>query len=304
MLSTRSFTRALFFSLCLVVLTPLTHAADGWPEGNELAENSTSPNGRYGVLLPSRLVADALEDDDIKNTLVDLKSHRRLGVIRGAHYFPGQNHFGLTAKWAPDSSWCVVTYEARYGFGAITAVEPQGTTCKQVDLGQHIQKSLDAIIARQAGNKDSGGYGMAHFKPGTGREILVRATAYTNPKSFEDQPTYCSLFLGTFDLATGKWTRSEARKIVSGENDALETAFMDSLEDGITFNNEQNRLEWYDDRLNEVYTAVRLVLPPERFAQVKKEQIAWLKQLEAQKTVDKKCQFIGTRIKELRALVW
>ncbi len=295
--------RALLCSLLPVALALSVHAAE-WPEGQDIAEGTTSPNGRYGVLLPSRLEADALDDDAIKNTLVDIKTHRRLAVVRGAHYFPGQNHRDLRAAWAPDSSWCVVTYEGRYGFDVITLVDLQGGTPRQIDFGQHIQKALDGIIAKQAGSKDAGGYGIAHFRAGAGREILVRATAYTNPKAFDDQPTYCALFLGTFDLVTGKWTRSDARKIVSGQNDALETAFMNGLDEGITFNEEKDRLSWFDDRLNEVYSAVRIVLPAERFAAVKKEQVAWLKQLEMQDSVEKKCKLIGARIKELRALVW
>jgi hypothetical protein len=303
MLSCRLLSHALLRCLFPLAFALSTHAAD-WPEGQSIADGTTSPSKRYGILLPSRLEADALDDEAIKNTLVDLKTHKRLAVIRGAHYFPGQNHRDLHTAWATDSSWCVVTYESRYGFGTITAVDLQGGAFKQTDVGQHIQKALDSIIAKQAGSKDAGGYGIAHFKPGAGREILVRATAYTNPKAFDDQPTYCALFLGTFDLGTGKWTRSDARKIVSGENDALETAFTDGLDEGTTFNSDKDRLSWFDDRLNEVYTAVRLVLPADRFAQLKKEQIAWLKQLDAREDLDAKCKFIGARIQQLRALVW
>src|SRR4051812_41972655 len=106
MLSTRAFCLAIWCSFsCAVALPEVGAAEGGWPEGYEVAENSQSPNGRYGVLLPSRTVADAIDDDKIANKLVDLKTHRHLCVIRGAHYFPGQNHFGLTVKWAPDSSW-------------------------------------------------------------------------------------------------------------------------------------------------------------------------------------------------------
>jgi hypothetical protein len=292
--------------LCLlqiaVCLPSACAAVAGWPEGYVIAEHSESPDGRYGVLLPTREAAEAMEDDKIPNTLVDLQTHRSLGIIRNAHYSPGQNHSGLHVEWAPDSSWCAVTLEARFGFDTITLLEPKGATCTQTELGKHIQKALNSAIAAQAHAKSFGGYGSAWFRPGPGRTVLVRATAFTNPKTLEDVPIYWARFAGTFDCATGKWTASEARK--TDDLDALNTAYSDTLEEGTTFNDEDSRLKWHDARLNEVYAAVRSVLPAERFAAVKKEQIAWLKQLEAADTPAKKCELIAARIKELRKLVW
>ncbi len=303
MFPARLFTSAV--SLCCIIAAslPMTRAAEaGWPEGYEIAENSESPDGHYGVLLPSRETAEKLEDTAIPNILVNLKTHRRLGVISAAEYFPGKNHAGLTVVWAPDSSWCVVTYHGRYGFDTVTLIEPKGATCKQTDLGQHIQKALNSAIAAQARDKTAGGFGSAYFRSGPGRTVLVRATAYTNPKAFDDVPTYHARFAGTFDLATRKWTASEAHK--AADIDALDAAYSSKPEENITFTDEDSRLEWHDARLNEVYAGVRAVLPAERFAAVKKEQIAWLKQLEATDTPAKKCDLIAARIKELRKFVW
>lgn len=310
MLPTRSSQLAvLLLSLFATAGLSAGHAAgDGWPEGYEIAEKSESPDGHYGVLLPSRLVADALDDEKIVNILVNLKTHARLCVIRGAHYFPGKNHWGLTVAWAADSSWCAVTYGARYGFDTITLVEPHGGKCTQNDLGGHIQKALNAVIEQQAHAKDAGGEASAFFRSGPGRQVVVRGTAQTNPKSLEGQPTYCAMFEGTFDLTTGKWTRSEARKVTSEEMDGLDTVFgsysQTPEEEGITFVTEEDRLKYYDDRLNGVYRAIRVLLPAERFTAVKKEQIAWLKQLESKPSAAAKCEFMAARIKELQALVW
>ena len=292
--------------LCLLqtaVRLPLAGAAEkDWPEGYEIAEHSESPDGRYGVLLPTREKGETFDDTEVPNTLVNLKTHQRLGVIRAAHYFHGLNHSGLNVAWAPDSSWCAVIWEGRFGFDTITLIEPKGTTCTQTEIGRHIQKALDGAIAAQAHEKNASGYGSAYFRPGPGRTVIVRATALTNPKSFENVPTYHARFHGTFDRAAGKWTASEARK--ADDIDALSTAYSDSITEGVIFNDESSRLQWYDDRLNEVYAAVRSILPAERFAAVKKEQIAWLKQLEAADTPAKKCDIIAARIKELRKLVW
>ena len=103
-------------------------------------------------------------------------------------------------------------------------------------------------------------------------------------------------------IANAASATTDARKIEGWEN--LETAYSDYLDENTTFSTEADRLAWFDARLNEVYAAVRTVLPAERFAAVKKEQIAWLKGLEATDGIAKKCERIAARIKELRALAW
>ena len=261
-----------------------------WPEGYVIAEKSESPDGRYGVLIPTKDSALYEDEDKIENTLVNLKTHRRLCVISGAHYFPGKNHYGLAAAWADDSNWCAVTYDGRYGFENITLVEPKGSTCTQTDIGKHILKSLSDCP------------GIAYFRSGPGRTILVRAIAYSDPKGMNPNHTDDPFFQGTFDLATRKWTRSESRRLPN--IDAMRRACADTLDEHITFSSDEDRLQSYDELLNDVYSAVRMVLPPERFASVKKEQIAWLKKLESSDYAAKKCEFMAARIQELRRLVW
>lgn len=304
MLLSRNSTAAFFSWLILILANlPASFGAEPkWPEGYDIAEGSESPDGRFGVLIPSLEVADKLDDEKIPNTLVELKTHRRIGVIRRAHYFHHQNHSGLGVEWAADSSWCAVTYEGRYGFDQITLAEIKGAACAQTDVGTHIKKALDAAITKQARSASASGDANAHFRPAPGRKILVRAISRTNPKQFDDQPTYCALFQGTFDLASGKWTRSEARKIANPDD--FDSAYSDTLEENATFATEENRLSWYDERLNEVYRAARTVLPAARFAEVKKEQVAWLKRLDAAGSIKKKCELMAARIRELRLLVW
>jgi predicted nucleotidyltransferase len=53
-----------------------------------------------------------------------------------------------------------------------------------------------------------------------------------------------------------------------------------------------------------IYQAVRFVLPTERFAIVKQEQIAWLKKADAASSLKEKCELIEARIKVLRDLLW
>lgn len=290
--------RAAVFVSIIVQMALCGAAETGWPEGYAIRAGSLSPDGRYGVLLPDRETAADQEEDEVVNTLVNLRSHRRLADIRGAHYFPGRNHRGLEVVWAPDSSWCVVTYEDRYGFGNITAIRIRNGECTQTDIGRHIQKALETSVDPRAGDV----YGSAHFHPAPGGKILVLATGYTNPKGFDDVLSCCSMFEGTFDTGDGKWMRSKSREI--DDNTDLESACSEDLGEGITFNRQEDRLEWYDARLNEAYRALRTILPADRFSALKKEQIAWLKQLEAAGSNEEKCNLIVARIKELRQLVW
>lgn len=292
---------ALIFSLAILFGTAHCGGA-GWPEGFSVAGNSISPDGRFGVLLPSREKVEDVEEDMIQNFLVEIPTHRKLAVIRGAHDFPGENHRDLHVAWAEDSSWAVVTFDGRYGFENITAVDMRDSGCRQTDIGQHIQKMLNTAISRQSGNPEASCHGTAHFRSGAGREILVRATALTNPKCYLTDEQLFALFIGTFNPASAKWTRSEAQKIDS--IDDMEAAFSGSLDDGRVFASEENRFLSYDARLNEVYRAVRVVLPPGRFAKVKKDQIAWLKRLDDTGPIGQKIETIGERIKELQKLVW
>src|SRR5205085_2686318 len=122
------------------------------------------------------------------------------------------------------------------------------------------------------------------------------------------------------DLKSQKWTSSSARKIKSAEWDNLQTAYDDSFAEhmivaaddkqvpenftGQVFRSEKDRFDELDKQLNQVYQAVRLVLPPNRFAKVKQEQVAWLKTREAAKSIEEKSKLTENRIKGLQELLW
>jgi uncharacterized protein YecT (DUF1311 family) len=56
--------------------------------------------------------------------------------------------------------------------------------------------------------------------------------------------------------------------------------------------------------MNDVYQAVQAVTPPDRFAKVKQEQIAWLKTRDAAQSVEEKAKLTESRIKALHELLW
>jgi uncharacterized protein YecT (DUF1311 family) len=56
--------------------------------------------------------------------------------------------------------------------------------------------------------------------------------------------------------------------------------------------------------MNDVYQAVRSVLPPDRFAKVKQEQVAWLRTRDAAHSVEEKSKLTDNRIRALQDLLW
>ena len=297
-----SFLAAVVLSLGSGVLhsAPTT---DRWPEGFELDEEANSPDGNYGVLVPTR---DAADDDEekIPNKIVDLKSHRILGTIKGAHYFNGQNHHGLDVTWANDYSWCAVNYLGRFGYESITLIDLKDGAFKQAELGAHIEHALGGEVSRQSKGRETGANGNPAFNDGPGRQVKIRTTGFTNPKQLSDQLTLGALFSGTYDLATQKWLSSSVRAIDPNITEDLDFAFSCAPMDDSNIASAEDKFKWYDDSLNQVYRALRFLLPPERFAKVKKEQIAWLKTLEAAGSNDAKCKLMRERIGQLRELAW
>ncbi|PYJ13103.1 MAG: hypothetical protein DME94_11290, partial [Verrucomicrobia bacterium] len=122
-------------------------AAADWPQNYVVHEHSESPDDRYGVLALSKEAAIEQDQTDGNTTfLANLQTRQLLGEVRGTDYFEGQNHRDLQVVWTPDSSVCVLEYEGRYGFDSVFALELKGEGFRQIDLGEHIQKSLGGLF--------------------------------------------------------------------------------------------------------------------------------------------------------------
>ena len=297
---------ALFFGLSLNVALSETAAAVNWPDGYVVYENTASPDGRYGVLVPTMEAWEQDESLSEANYLADIKNHRVLWKIDKVDYFEHQNHRGLEVFWAPHSSVCVVENDGRYGADSISVLEINDSSFTQTEIGDRIQKSLDGVMKKQAHAPEMAGDVSPYFRFGTDRKVRVRALSQNNPKQFEDIKTYYALFQGTFDVAAKKWTVIDARSISAEQDDALVTAYGDLEQDleHTTFQNEEDKAESLDQNMNKVYRAAQFILPPARFAAVKREQIEWLKKRNAAPSTGEKCKLLETRIKALQELVW
>ncbi len=293
--------------LFALVLTSRTVAAGDWPENYIVHEQSESPDGRYGVIILSKQAAiDRDETEGNTTYLVNLQTRKTLGEVRGTDYFEHQNHRGLEVFWAPQSSVCMVENDGRYGADSISVLEINEASFTQTEIGDRIQKSLDGAMKKQAHDPEMAGDVSPYFRFGTDRKVRVRALSQNNPKQFEDVKTYYALFQGTFDVATKKWTVMDTRSINAEQDDALATAYGDLEQDleHTTFQNEEDKAESLDQTMNKVYRAAQFILPPARFAAVKREQIDWLKKRNAAPSTDEKCKLMEARIKALQELVW
>ena len=114
---------ALSFGLSLNVALSEMAAVVNWPDGYVVYANTASPDGRYGVLVPTMEAWEQDESLGEANYLADIKNHRVLGKIDKVDYFEHQNHRGLEVFWAPQSTVCVVENDGRYGADSISVLE-------------------------------------------------------------------------------------------------------------------------------------------------------------------------------------
>ena len=309
MISTSTRSLVTVFSLALALSS--ANAID-WPPDYTVLANSTSPDGRYGVLVVSR-EAGLNDDRTAKNSvyLANLQTRQTIGEIKGVDYFEGQNHAGLGATWTPDSKACVVQHDARYGWESVFVLKIKDDDFEQIDIGQHIEAVQKRIFD---------GYLSGYYRFMPDAKLKVRALSYTNPKQFAEVKTYNGLFQGTFDLKSGKWTVGDARKVTGDDWDNLQVAYDDSFAKhmivaagdkdvpenftGSIFRSEEEKFDALDKQLNEVYQAVRSILPQNRFAKVKQEQLAWVKTRDGAKSVEEKSKLTESRIKVLQDLLW
>ena len=227
---------------------------------------------------------------------------RLLGKIGGADYFEHQNHRGLKTVWADDSSWCVVQYDERFGFDSIAILEPKDTSFVQVDLTKRIKKALASAIQLTG---DEWGDAMPYYRIDAGK-LLVRVTSTTDPKEMDIQHARYAFFRGTFDVHSKKWLSAGARRLNYEAYANSYTALGDIDEEmaHTTFDKDEDKLQSLDEKMNGVYGFVRTVLPPARFAAIKKEQIEWLKKRDAVSSVGEKSKLVQARIKALQDQLW
>jgi hypothetical protein len=272
-------------------------AATGWPEGYIVAEDSTSPDGRFALLIPG------LESNETTDYLANLQTHQ-LETIAEAGYARGQLHNHLHVVWAPDSSFLVMNIDGGSADDSVFVLQLRETGLVPTEIGKFIQAKLDAEVVKISHHKALGCDCDLFYRPVADRQIHVRALGFSNRRGTEGVPSYDAVFDGTYDLKQKRWKRAESRPL----NDALYTTLFTAISPP-RFSEENyfpddRRAVLLDTQLNLVYEGARFFLPAKRFAQIKGEQIAWLKLRDAAATVHEKCTLLEARIVALQDLLW
>lgn len=289
--------------ILLIAATSRAFAGE-WPKDYIVQENSKSPDGHYAIIIQSREAAEEQDTNESDVYLADVKAHTTLGKIDNVDYFENQNHAGLEAFWAPDSSYCVVENDGRYGAGTISILEIKDSHFAQTEIDERIQNWLDGAMKKQSHDKEMSGDVSPHFRPGNDRRVRVRATSQNNPKQFDDVKTYYALFQGTYDLASKRWTVTDTRSITEDQSGELDIGYNEPAFENTTYDSDEDRAKSLDEQMNWVYQAAKFILPPARFAKVKQEQTEWLKKRDAAPSIKAKCELMEARIKALQEVLW
>jgi len=300
------------------LLKSMAPAAD-LPAGYVIHEGTQSPDGHYGIAVPTKDFGDA----GGTNYLADPVSGKVLGTIHCKNaYFEHEGHISLDTLWAAGSKRCVVIYKDRYGDDSIEIVEPSGGSFTETNISDHIQKALAEVTTAK---KDETGTASSFFRTTADGKLIVHSVYFT-PGSLQDSTTQFAVFEGKFDLDKKAWLTASAHRMkwkgpeagVKGNSEEYEAAQSaldatyglvaedgsDTTVNGAVVTSDKAKAEGLDEVLNVVYRGVRALLPPKQFEAVKKDQIAWLKKLQATKSVAEKCKMLEARIEALKDLLW
>jgi uncharacterized protein YecT (DUF1311 family) len=287
-------------------LPPKTNAAERkWPEGFELLDGSASPNGRYGLLVPKSgddADSDSEENKDT-NYIVDLNAHRVLGEIPEGTYAHLRNR-QTWVVWSKNSQFATASFSYRAGIDTVLAWQFSGSGFKQEMIDGPVRKALEGVTK---GQKHSINRLPIYFytRVSDDGKTVMRAFASTEP--FEEESskdTHASFFQGTYDMKLGRWIGESAR-VVSQENyQTMDAAYDNEDSHGNETTSDDERAKILDDRMNEVYAGLRLLLPAKRFEQIKEEQKTWLVKRDAAGSIKEKNKLVEARIKALDEYLW
>jgi uncharacterized protein YecT (DUF1311 family) len=288
--------RRLLALVAALVFTLSARALD-WPKGYEIADDTDSPDGHYSILAPGR---DAADEEAGNNFLVDPKAHKVLGKIVNASYLPGRSRQGVSANWSDDSRQCVVQFDERDGIYSVAILETKGESLRQYDVSSKMKEVLSTAMYGKKNGKAA--LQMAsNYGPGT--QIRFRALADSDPRRHADSQTV-GYFWGTFDTATGKWVATEARKADAELADCFFAVFNAADDEDYAKYSAENNGDNLERDLNGTYHALKMMLPADKFAALKKEQIEWLKKRDAIPAGEERTKFVIARVNALRALLW
>lgn len=141
-----------------------------------IIEGTKSPDGMFAVVVTA---------DEQENVIVFLPERRQVLKLSGAGiqegsfpYFPGLNHGGLSALWAPNqegSSFGVLFYDAKWESAGVIFVDVDPEFGKQIDITPMLRKAAQEKAGRDLSFSFSpGGLDVPAGEPGIADPIDLR----------------------------------------------------------------------------------------------------------------------------------
>jgi hypothetical protein len=123
-----------------------------------LPKDTISPDGKYGVIFPDRMLGE-MQNDSLHDFVVSLDPSQILAELKSdSPEFEGKSNGGYEIKWAQDSSVALITFEARWGPGEFFVIELRdGRVSRTTDLDSEVHQLLQSEYQKSAkkGSNDS-----------------------------------------------------------------------------------------------------------------------------------------------------
>ena len=220
------------------------------PDGYLIPEQSLSPNGQYGVLVPD--YAHFQQDVNGQNKLMEVKTATAIAPIDGESWFQdpkiGMNHGAAAARWSADGAilaWVVGGKWSPRTFNMLKVSD--GAVSWQVDVLAKVQKEMlrqtrsaapDAYELARKENRGSGSAFPDGFvidvqvpEAGFALPLTVTTTLDSNPKQIEGKTSLRSSLRATID-ETGVMDFS-GFELLSGGSSVPSTSSADGIQEFI-----------------------------------------------------------------------
>ncbi|MFD0895502.1 hypothetical protein KBB96_19795 [Luteolibacter ambystomatis] len=278
-----------------MLLLSATAFAIDWPSGFQLEEETTSPDGRLGILSADGK-AFHRDEDHAKAArlmyLADLKEHRIIKDIAIPGYSEARY---LEVNWDADSSACVLVHRARHSLLGIELVELTRHGARRTDLGGVVSRALDQTYLCCRVD--------CHFRFLTDGRLMVRCLGDDNPRELQDKERTFGLFTGVFDRRKSRWSSSKSGVLDEGQYQTLVEAFEPWTPPG---GSNGDVLHAMEERMRVLGNGLEAVLTRERYRDFQRDQDVWkgaAKNGEAA-VVDSECVRFAERLAKMEALLW
>lgn len=177
----------------------------------EVPEDDAEFERRFRTALQA---AEEAEPVNLKNYLVDLRTHHAVAVLPGFRYFPRKNHYELEVGWAVDGTVALAIYRTRFCNGAVAWIDTRKG--RVTAMGDKLEKDFRGLLVQDKGKaytRRRKEYAISFLDPIVIRsgDVIVGWAVAGIPKQ-EDEFDYALRFHLTEDHGRPKFVLVHARR--------------------------------------------------------------------------------------------